>query len=682
MKKLLSFVLLGAIVGCQTPSTEGDKKDANALSLGFDLNDLDTTVSPCEDFFQYTAGNWIKNNPIPETEARWGSFNELIERNNSRVKGLLDSIAGISEFEKGSYQQLVADLYLSGMDSNTVENKGLKGLEGILNKVSAIASVDDYLNVAIELKAKGITHPWGTYVGVDEKNSSAHLLQLSQSGLGMPDRDYYLKTDSLSESIKAAYRNHVSQMLELAGYEMEDALLAAIGIFDFEAQLAKVSMSRVERRNPENTYNKMSFDAVVAMAPNLRLASYFESNNMKFDTAVVNQPDYIKAMDSIMAMQSGEVLKNYAFWCTINQYANYLPAAFVNQDFDFYSRTLRGSKKIKPRWKRVLSTVQGTLGEPLGHLYVDKYFPESSKQDIKNMVEDLRTAYKVRVTKLDWMGEETKKKAIEKLDGFTYKIGYPDTWKDFAGLEIEDGNYLQNVMNLSAYGIKENLAKLNKEVDRSEWFMPAHIVNAYYNPANNEVVFPAGILQPPFYDPSAEAAVNYGGIGGVIGHEFSHGFDDNGAKYNKEGNLENWWTAEDSTLFSARTTALAAQYSAYEPLPGIFVNGQLTLGENIADLGGLTLAYHAYAQSLENGREDVVIDGFTWQQRIFLGWAQVWQTNQTDAYLRNQVTTDPHSPAMSRVNGPTSNMDEFRAAWGCTDADKMVNTGEQQVKIW
>lgn len=682
MKKIILGLSALGLISCQQ-NTEPISDDSKDLAiLGFDLADLDSTISPCDDFFQYTSGNWIKNNPIPETESRWGSFNELIESNNADVRALLNEIVKQSGFEKGSYQQLVADFYASGMDSNASETKGMKGLEPILNQVSAIGSLDDYLKINAEFKMWGIAHPWSSYVGVDEKNSSRHLLQLSQSGMGLPDRDYYLKTDSASVDIQDKYKIHLAKMLELSGYESGKATEAANGIYAFESKLAQAAMSRVDRRSPEKTYNKMAFSTVVDLAPNLKLGDYFSARNLKFDTAVVNQPDYIKALEGIIANEDINVLRNYAHWSVIDAYASYLSSDFVNQNFDFFSRTMRGSKKLKPRWKRVLSSLNGGLGEPLGHMYVDKHFPESSKENIKNMVEDLRSAYKLRIQGLDWMGEETKKKAIEKLEGFTYKIGYPDTWKTFDGLEILADDYLQNVINLNRFGVGENLAKLDKEVDRSEWFMPAHIVNAYYNPANNEVVFPAGILQAPFYNAEAEAAINYGGIGGVIGHEFSHGFDDEGSKYNKEGNLNDWWTEDDRSRFDVKTRALANQYSSYEPLTDVFVNGKLTLGENIADLGGLTLAYYAYQNSLENGREDVVIDGFTWQQRVFLGWAQVWQTNQTEAYLRNQVTTDPHSPAKYRVNGTVANMDEFKESWGCKDSDPMINSGEKQVKIW
>lgn len=682
MKKIVLGLSLIGLISCQQNVEPANMETEVQLALGFDQADIDETVSPCEDFFQYTAGNWMVNNPIPETESKWSSASELVETNNKNVRELLNEVMNESGFEKGSYQQLVADFYKSGMDSNAADAAGLKGLETVLTMVAGIKTLDDYLKVAAEFKILGISNPWSTYVGVDEKNSSVHLLQLSQSGLGLPDRDYYLKTDSSSLSLQVKYRIHLRKMLELSGYDLEKATSAAEGIYAFENRLAGAAMSRVDRRSAEKTYNKMGYSEIVELAPNLKLDQYFTARNLKFDTAVVNQPDYIKELNNIIANEKISVLRDYAQWSVLDAYANYLSSSFVNQNFDFFNKTMRGSKKLKPRWKRVLGSLNGGLGEPLGHMYVDRHFPASSKEKIKNMVEDLRAAYKLRIQGLDWMGEETKKKAIEKLEGFTYKIGYPDTWKTFDGLEIVADNYLQNVMALNQYGVSENLAKLDKEVDRTEWFMPAHIVNAYYNPSNNEVVFPAGILQPPFYNADAEAAINYGGIGGVIGHEFSHGFDDQGSKYNKEGNLDDWWTKDDSIRFAGKTTALAAQYSSYEPIKDVFVKGDLTLGENIADLGGLTLAYYAYKTSLENGRKEVVIDGFTWQQRIFLGWAQVWQSNQTDAFLRNQVTTDPHSPAKYRVNGTVGNMDEFKNAWGCKDGDSMINSGTQQVKIW
>ena len=363
--------------------------------------------------------------------------------------------------------------------------------------------------------------------------------------------------------------------------------------------------------------------------------------------------------------------------------ANYLPYAFVQQNFDFYSKTLRGNKKLKPRWRRTLDAVNGGLGEQLGHLFVDQYFPESSKQELEKMVEDLRTAYRERINALEWMSDSTKERALEKLEAFKYKIGYPNKWKDYSDLDIVADNFYDNAWNLTTYTIREDLKKLGKPVDKDEWFMPPHIVNAYYSGSYNEIVFPAGILQPPFYDPNADDAVNYGAIGGVIGHEFTHGFDDRGRKYNAFGNLANWWNKLDVERFETRTGLMVSQYNKYQPLDEVFVNGRLTLGENIADLGGLTLAYYAYKKShVDDKNEPAAIDGFSWQQRIFLGWGRVWQSNQTEEYLSNQVLTDSHSPAQFRVNGPMSNMPEFREAWGCSAGDPMVRPDSLQVVIW
>ena len=422
----------------------------------------------------------------------------------------------------------------------------------------------------------------------------------------------------------------------------------------------------------------------MALAPELDLNDFFTKINVSFDSATVSQVEYMKALNKILPSTPVETLKEYARWHAINSTANYLPHAFVQEHFDFYGKTMSGSKQLKPRWRRSIDVINGGLGEQLGHLFVDRYFPESSKQAMENLVENLRSAYRERIKALEWMGDSTKERALEKLKAFNYKIGYPDKWKDYSDLNISADNYFQNAMNVSRYTTEENLARLGKPVDKDEWFMPPHIVNAYYSPSYNEVVFPAGILQPPFFDASADDAINYGAIGGVIGHEFTHGFDDSGRKYNGQGNLADWWTSMDKERFEARTVKMVNQFSGYEPLDKVFVNGKLTLGENMADLGGLTLTYYAYKMSHVDGKETTppVIGGYSWQQRIFLGWGRVWQTNQTDKSLSRQVVVDPHSPAQYRVNGPMSNMPEFKEAWGCSAGDPMVRADSLQVVIW
>ncbi len=680
MKKVIGATLMAiSLVACTNQGTPAGEQKPN---LGFELSNLDSTTNPCDDFFQYTSGGWIEKNPIPETESRWGSFNILIESNNEKVKGLLDSVRKVKDLKKGSYQQMVADFYNTGMDSMAVEEEGLTLLQPMLDSVASVNTFDDYLRLQVYFKKMGIKSPWRASVDVDDKNSNAHIFKVSQSGLGMPDRDYYLKDDSLSQHIKEKYREHIANVLQLSGYEEDKAEAAAKAIYELEYKMAEHSMQRSDVWDPAKTYNKKGRKAWTAEVSQLKLDRFFTSLNLDFDSLVVGQPDFMQALNTVLPATDIHTLKDYARWNVLRNYAPLLPHDFVMASFDFYSQTLRGNKKIKQRWKRVLSSVENGLQEPLGHLFVDRYFPESSKKDIEKMVEDMRAVYRERIQNLNWMSDDTKQKALEKLEAFKYKIGYPDKWDDFEGLEIGSESYLENAMALEQYEVKDNLDRLNEPVDKEEWFMPAHIVNAYYSPSYNEVVFPAGILQPPFYNINAEAAINYGGIGGVIGHELTHGFDDNGSQYDAHGNLSNWWTESDRTLFEERTDKMIRQYNAYEPLLKTHVDGELTLGENIADLGGLTLGYYAYEKSLEEGREDVVIDGFTWQQRIFLGWAQVWQTNQTDAYLRNQVVTDSHSPAKYRVNGPMSNMAEFKKAWGCKTGDPMVQTDSAQVLIW
>lgn len=684
MKKITYlFPMAFLALSCQQNTVTEQANETAEKGLGISMSDFDTTVGPCDNFFQYVAGGWMKNNPVPETEARWGNFNILIEENNKKVRGILDSMSEAGGLKKGSYQQLVSDFYISAMDSVAVEQAGIKPIQPVFDKIEAVKTLEDYNKLVVYLDLHGITYPFSGGVGVDDKNSNAHLFRLGQSGLGLPDRDYYLKTDSASVRIQALYKQHIAKMLSLAGTEPAKANTAATDIYAFEKKLAAAQMTRVERRVPEKVYNKMSRAQVVALAPTLNLDGYFAGLNVSFDSANVSQVEYMKALNSIMPATPIATLKAYARYHAISASADYLPHAFVQQDFDFYSKTLRGNKKLKPRWRRTLDVINSGLGEQLGHLFVDQYFPESSKKALEAMVEDLRSAYRERINGLEWMSDSTKQKALEKLEAFNYKIGYPDKWKDYSNLEISADNYFANGQNLRTYTIQENLDKLGKPVDKDEWHMPAHIVNAYYSGSYNEIVFPAGILQAPYYNPNADDAVNYGAIGGVIGHEFTHGFDDRGRKYNAFGNLSNWWTEMDIKRFEERTGRMVVQYDQYEPLTQVFVNGQLTLGENIADLGGLTLAYYGYKMSHVEGKDEpAVIDGFTWQQRIFLGWANAWKTNQTDEHISNQVLTDPHSPAQYRVNGPMSNMPEFKEAWGCTVDDPMVRPDSVKVMIW
>ncbi len=680
-------ILIGALasLGLVFSSCSNQVKTDNSTVAGFlafDTVNLDRSVHPCEDFFQFTAGGFILNNPIPESEGRWGQFNILIESNNEKIKVILDEFSNKTDLKKGSDEQLIGDLYFSGMDSSKIEADGLSHLQSILDEVEAISSFEDFMRLQAKFKFYGVQSPFGVYVSPDSKNANQYAVYLGQSGTGMPDRDYYLKTDSLSKSIQAKYSNYIANMLELSGSPIEEAEKLANNIYALENAMAEAHMNKVDRRNPDLTYNKMTFAEMKQLAPALLWDDYFKGIDLQFDSVIVSSPNFIKSLQTLLPKCDVADLKAYARFKVVSAYAEQLPGAFEQAHFDFYSTTLRGTKVMKPRWKRILAQMSG-LNEQLGHLFVNRHFSPDSKQKVIDMVEDLREAYRERIKGLDWMTAETKVKALEKLDAFTYKIGYPDTWKDYSMVDVSRESYLKNSMAISAHRTRENLARLNKPVDRNEWFMGAHVVNAYYNPSFNEVVFPAGILQPPFFNPDADDAINYGAIGGVIGHEFTHGFDDKGSLYGADGNLGNWWTAEDRERFDALVKRVIQQYSEYEPLPGLNVNGALTVGENIADFGGITLGYYAYLKSREGKEQLPPIDGFTDKQRVFMGWAQVWQAATTDEFLRNQVLTDPHSPARYRVNGPLSNMQEFWDAFECKpEMQSFMRPDSTRIAIW
>lgn len=680
-------ILIGtsAILGLVFSSCSNQQTAENVPAAGFpafDTVNLDRSVHPCEDFFQFTAGGFIQNNPIPESEGRWGQFNILIESNNEKIKVILDELSSKTDLKKGSDEQLIGDLYFSGMDSSKIEADGLSHLQSILEEVEAIASFEDYMRLQAKFKFYGVQSPFGVYVSPDSKNANQYAVHIGQSGTGMPDRDYYLKSDSLSKSIQEKYRNYIATMLELSGSPREEAEKLAANIYALENEMAEAHMSKVDRRNPDLTYNKMTFAEMKKLAPALLWDDYFKGIDLQFDSVIVSSPNFIKSLQTLLPKTSVGDLKAYARYKVLNAYADQLPSAFEQAQFDFFSTTLRGTKVMKPRWKRVLAQMSG-LNEQLGHLFVNRHFSPDSKQKVIDMVEDLREAYRDRIKGLEWMSAETKVKALEKLNAFTYKIGYPDEWKDYSMVDVSRDSYLKNSMAISAHRTRENLARLNKPVDRNEWFMGAHVVNAYYNSSFNEVVFPAGILQPPFFNPDADDAINYGAIGGVIGHEFTHGFDDKGSLYGADGNLGNWWTVEDRERFDALVKRVIQQYNEYEPLPGLNVNGALTVGENIADFGGITLGYYAYLKSREGKEQLPPIDGFTDKQRVFMGWAQVWQAATTDEFLRNQVLTDPHSPARYRVNGPLSNMQEFWDAFECKPEMKsFMRPDSARIVIW
>ncbi len=682
MKKLIYSCIILGLAACTNAPVQEDTKETveNSYSSAFDLSNLDTTVKPCEDFYQYAIGGWREANPVPSTESRWSSFNVVVESNNKKLRAILDEYSQANA-EKGSKEQQIGAFYQSLMDSTLADEKGIDPLKPTLENIDKISNKEELLVAIAALRKLGANPLFGLYIGQDDKNSEAYITYLYQSGLGLPDQAYYVKTDEKSIEIQNAYQEHISKMLGLA--KLENADEKAKSIYDLEAQLAGISMTRVERRDPEKTYNKMSINELSELGTGINWNQYFTASGLSdLNEIVVSQPDFISGSSDLLNEIAVETWKDYLKWTVINAYASNLSSDFVNQNFDFYSSTLSGTKEMKPRWKRSLSKVNGSIGQLLGQAFVEKHFPEESKAELSRLVENLRAVFKERIEGLAWMSEETKVKALEKLASFNKKIGYPDKWRDYSKLDVDAGNAVVNIMNARLYNYEYMMNKLGNPVDKDEWFMTPQTVNAYYSSSKNEIVFPAGILQAPFYDPNADAAINYGGIGAVIGHEFTHGFDDQGSKYDASGNLSNWWTEDDRSQFDERANFVVEQFNGFEPLDSLFVNGKLTLGENIADLGGATMAYYALEKELSETGKPEPIDGFSYQQRFFLGWAQVWHMNMTEEELRKRIATDSHSPGQYRVIGPLANMPEFAEAFDCVAGDPMVNADSVKAVIW
>ncbi|MAY82881.1 MAG: endothelin-converting protein [Flavobacteriales bacterium] len=680
MKKLiLGLLTLGLFACASEESTDNSSDNSKNAFEAFSLSNLDTTASPCENFYQYAVGGWLKDNPIPSTESRWSSFNVVNDSNNLKLRNILDEFSA-GDFEKGSMEQQLGDFYAAALDSAHCDELGVKPLEAEMQKIDAIDSKDALIKVLAEQKAIGVNSLFGIYIGQDDKNSEQYITHVYQSGLGLPDRDYYLKSDEKSTEIQEGYKAYMIKVLGMAGMTETEALTNEI--YGIENYLASKSMSREDRRIPENTYNKFMYDELEKSVSNLNWSEFFSTVGLSdVDNVIVGQPDFFYAVNKAIDSISLDSWKIYMKWRLLDSYASSLSSDFVNASFEFYGKTLSGSKELKPRWKRALSMVNGNAGQLLGKAFVKEHFSEEAKAEVGQMVENLRAVFKERIMALEWMSDETKEKALEKLASFNKKIGYPDKWRSYEGLEVSSDNLVQNLMNAKRFNFAYSMNKLGKPVDKDEWFMSPQTVNAYYSSSKNEIVFPAGILQAPFYSYEADDAINYGGIGAVIGHEFTHGFDDQGSKYDANGNLKNWWTEDDRSRFEKRANLVVEQFNGYEPLDSLFVNGKLTLGENIADLGGATLAYYALLKEVE-GNEPEDIDGFNYKQRFFLGWAQVWHMNMTDEELRKRVATDPHSPGNYRVIGPLSNMNEFAEAFGCVQGDQMVQADSVKAVIW
>jgi predicted metalloendopeptidase len=649
---------------------------------GFDPANLDRAVKPCEDFYQFANGTWLKENPVPADKARFGSFEQLADRNRDVLHGILEAVSKKTDWKKGSREQKVGDFYASGMDEAAIEKLGAAPLKPWLDRIEAMKGPRDLGAVLGELNLVRAGGGFGFFVAQDAKASTRYIGVLSQGGLGLPDRDYYLKEDGKSKAIRAKYLVHVARMLELAGEHALDARAHAETVLALETRLAKACLTRVENRDPQKTYNRLAFGEVEKLAPAFDWKGYFKALGIPPPAELnVRQPGFFKEFGTLLDQVTFPEWRIYLRWHAVRAAAGLLSRAFVDEAFDFNERTLNGIEKPQERWRRVQAATDGALGEALGQLYVEKTFTPEAKARMLAMVENMRAALRERIEGLDWMGVETKAQAQRKLAAFGVKIGYPDRWKDYTKLEIKRGDHFGNATRARFFEAKRNLAKLGQPIDRTEWNMTPPTVNAYYSPTLNEIVFPAGILQPPFFDMAADDAVNYGGIGAVIGHEMSHGFDDSGSQYDADGNLKNWWTEADRKAYLARTGLIVKQFDAFQALPDQAVNGKLTLGENIGDLGGLKIAYAAWQRSLK-GRPAPTAGGFTGAQRFFLSYANIWRANIRDEALRVRLNTDSHAPGKYRVLGPLANLPEFYEAFGCADGDAMKRAAEVRPAIW
>ncbi len=647
---------------------------------GIDLTMMDKSVAPQTDFYRYMNGTWLKTFDIPADKSNYGSFEKVRDAAEQNLRSIIEEVSNTPNKEHGSVEQKVGDLYASFMDSVKVEQLGLAPVKQDLAAISALQNRADLIAQAAALAKEGVTGPFFHFVHLDSKNTTQYIVKIYQGGLSLPDRDYYLRDDPKFREFRAKFLSHMEKMFTLAGYT--DAAARAKQVMSIEMQIAKVHWTNVENRDRIKTYNKLAMGSLSALTPAFDWKLYAKHAGFgDQESVMVYQPSYIKGFGEMFATVPLDEWKTYYAWRVLTWAAPYLNSSFVNEDFDFFGRTIQGIQELRPRWKRGVSTVEDGMGELVGKVYVGRYFKPEAKQRMVQLVVNLKAAYAERIKGLDWMGAETKTKALQKLEKFGSKIGYPDVWRNYGKLEIVPGDLLGNVKRANAFEYDRQLNKLGKPIDRTEWFMTPQTVNAYYSPEMNEVVFPAGLLQPPFFNVDADEAVNYGAIGAAIGHEMTHGFDDQGRKSDGDGNLKDWWTQEDAEEFTKRARVMVEQYSQYSPIDTFKVNGQLTLGENIADLGGLTIAYHAYRKSLD-GKEAPMIDGLSGDQRFFLGWGQVWARKYRDDELRRRLIVDPHSPSEYRTNGIVANMPEFYAVYGVKAGDALFRPDSLRVKIW
>ena len=680
MKIFKTIILCSTLLvfnSCQNSKSENEKIP------GIILENMDTSVDPKDDFYNYVNGNWMKTNTIPDDESRWGGFGVLRKTTRKDVLEIIKTAQIKDNYKEGSDQKKALLIFETKLDTIARNKAGIKPIQHLLDAIEGIKNINDLQTVYATVT--GVSAPFaGIGANPDLNDSSVNTAWVFPGGLGL-QRDYYLDQDEKTKDIRKDYMKHVSKMFQFIGYNVSDADNAAILILDLETKLAEPRLDKVQSRDIRNFNNPMSIDELESLTPSMNWSKLVLDLGIKksLDQVLVMQPKYMEELNNVLETTSINDLKTLMKWSTIDNSANYLTTEIEKTNWEFYSKRLYGSKVQRPAEERALGTVNSSVGEAIGQLYVDAKFPPEAKLKAEKMIANVIEAFQIRIQNLDWMSETTKTKAIEKLDKFTVKIAYPDKWKDYSELEVNNGNsFAENMFAVSKWNFNQNISEIGEPVDKSEWGMSPQTVNAYFNPLNNEIVFPAAILQPPFYNYTADEAVNYGGIGAVIGHEISHAFDDSGARFDGDGNVNNWWTESDLEEFEKRGNALADQYSSLEVLDGVFINGKFTLGENIGDLGGVLGAYDGLQIHIkENGRPEP-IDGFSAEERFFMSWATVWRTLIREDALRSQITTDPHSPGYNRATQPLKNVDAFYEVFGVKEGDNMYIAPENRVRIW